>query len=75
MSLGANYFDRSMIELMNSHIRQVAKKNDLYLVDMNVYFQKKEKKGFTIDGVHLTASSYKYFNKQMASALPKNCIN
>jgi GTP-dependent phosphoenolpyruvate carboxykinase len=62
-----------MIDSMNTYIKQIAQKKGLYIVDMNMHFSK-VKKGFTVDGVHLTASSYKYFNQRMLSALPINCF-
>ncbi len=74
LPLGSNYFDRPTIEQMNTFIRQVANKKNLRLIDAKKYFQAKvQKKGFTIDGVHLTPDSYKYFTKLMMTGMPANC--
>lgn len=73
MPLGANYFDRAMIEAMNTYLRQLANKKGIHLLDMNLHFSNNGK-GFTVDGVHLTASSYKYFDNKMVLAMSANCI-
>lgn len=68
-AFGTKYFDPVLIDQFNKIIRHVADERNIQVIDLHGQFQKFKKYGFTIDGVHPTAESYKFFFKSLVSGL------
>jgi hypothetical protein len=71
--LGSNHFYKLLAKSLNLIICRVAQKN-LIFIDPNSAFDKTEKDvNFTVDGVHLTASSYKIYSKKLLAEITYKC--
>ncbi len=74
MPLGTPYFDPSLIDQLNSSIRQLAKEKDVRLIDANRKFLSVQWKGhYTVDGVHPTSVAYKTFDEELLSGTGALC--
>lgn len=73
MPLG-RHFDPTLIDSLNTAIREIAKKQSVRLIDLNNEFSlKTEKRKFTIDGIHLSVDAYKIFANGLLTGIPKEC--